>query len=325
MPSISKLRYERDFSEDIIMNKKITVIGSSNIDLILKLNHLPVPGETVCDGSFMQTFGGKGANQAVAAARAGGLVTFITCVGDDNYGIELKEHFKQTQMNIDYIQTAQNTPTGTALIFISDDGENCIGVAPGANNLLTPDHINLCSNSIKSSDIIVIQMEIPEETTKKVLNIAKESNIPVIMNYAPIRDFKINIDNKITGLIVNETEATALTDIDVNDMPGVAAAASYLLSQGLQFVIITLGAVGAYISDKSGLTMTIPAFLVKPVDTTAAGDTFCGALSVAITEGKRLTDAVKFANAASAISVTRIGAQPAIPTREEIEDFTANQ
>jgi ribokinase len=307
------------------MSKKITVIGSSNIDLILKLNHLPKPGETVCDGNFMQTFGGKGANQAVAAARAGGNVTFITCVGDDNYGYELKEYFKQTTMNIDNIHTAINTPTGTALIFISDDGENSIGVAPGANSLLCPDQIDSYSDTIQSSNLILLQMEIPEDTINKILVIAKKLKIPVIMNYAPIRNFNIEIDDSIFGLIVNETEATSLTGIDVKDMAGVTSAAFHLLSKGLQFVIITLGAGGAYISDKSGLSTTIPAFTVKPVDTTAAGDTFCGALSVALTEGNELVDAVKFANAASAIAVTRIGAQPSIPYRDEIDSFLDKQ
>ncbi len=307
------------------MSKNITVIGSSNIDLIIKLSHLPVPGETVCDGDFMQTFGGKGANQAVAAACAGGKVTFITSIGDDNYGEELKKHFISTEMNIDYLHTATDTPTGTALIFISADGENCIGVAPGANNFLVPEQIINSRHIIESSDLILLQMEIPKETTLIILEIAKKSKIPVIMNYAPIRDFHLNVDDKITGLIVNETEAYALTGIDINDISGVEEASRLLLSQGLQFVIITLGAGGSYIAEKTGFTAHIPAFMVTPVDTTAAGDTFCGALTVAITEGKSLVDSIRFASAASALAVTRIGAQPSIPARLEIEEFLSKQ
>lgn len=303
------------------MNKNITVIGSSNVDLIIKLNHLPVPGETVCDGDFLQTFGGKGANQAVAAARAGGKVTFITSIGNDNYGAELKEYFKSIKMNIDYIQTTDSAPTGTALIFISSDGENCIGVAPGANNYLTPEQIDDCRSTICSSDMIVLQMEIPGATTEAILTIAQSFKIPVIMNYAPIRNFEIKIDNKITGLIVNETETNALTDITIHNIADASVAAKKMLSNGIQFVIITLGANGAYIADNAGFTDIVPAFKVTPVDTTAAGDTFCGALSVALTEGLTLPDAVRFANAASAIAVTRIGAQPSIPLRTEIDDF----
>ncbi len=307
------------------MQKNITVIGSSNVDLIIKLQHLPVPGETVFDGDFMQTYGGKGANQAVAASRAGGKVTFITALGDDAYGRALKEHFKNSNMKVDYIHTSPEAPTGTALIFISSDGENCIGVAPGANNFLSPEHIANSYDVIKSSDIILQQMEIPGETTEAILKIANEYSIPVIMNYAPIRNFKVTIDEKITGLIVNEIEATAITGAEVKSIDEVAIAAEQLLKSGLKFVIITLGSNGAYITDNTGTATIIPAFKVTPVDTTAAGDTFCGALAVALIEDKTLTDAVRFANAASAIAVTRLGAQPSIPIRQEINDFLAKQ
>lgn len=302
------------------MDKKITVIGSSNIDFIMKAPHIPKPGETVCDCMFQQTFGGKGANQAVAAARAGGNVTFVTCLGDDPYAPIMLENLKNDGMDVSTIKKFADVSTGSALIMLDDSGENCITVAPCANAKLTPEVVQEFENTIAESDLILLQMEIPLESNREVLELAAKHQVPVIHNYAPIRDASVPVDAKMHGLIVNEIEASELLGIpEINDEQAAEAAES-LRQKGPDFVIVTLGSKGAVIASAEGVK-TVPAFKVTPTDTTAAGDTFCGALGTALMEDKPLAEAVKFASAASAISVTRLGAQPSIPTKQEIEDF----
>lgn len=301
------------------MNKKITVIGSSNIDFIMKAPHIPNPGETVCDCIFQQTFGGKGANQAVAAARAGGEVTFVSCLGDDPYAPIMMENFKKDGLDVSNIKKFDDVSTGSALIMI-DDAENCITVAPCANAKLSPEIVQEFENIIAESDLILLQMEIPLESNREVLEIAAKYQVPVIHNYAPIRDASVPVDGKMHGLIVNEIEASELLGIPEINAEQAAEAAESLRKKGPDFVIITLGSKGAVIASPEGIEK-VSAFAVSPVDTTAAGDTFCGSLATAMMEGKPLTEAVRFASAASAIAVTRLGAQPSIPTREEIDNF----
>ncbi len=303
-----------------IMNKKITVIGSSNIDFIMKMKRLPQFGETVTDAKFMQTFGGKGANQAVAAARAGGDVIFVSAVGDDKLTDEMLGNFINDKMNIDYVFRQKNMSTGAALIMIGEGGGNYISVAPEANYKLTPASVDRAIKAIEVSEIVVLQYEIPEETLKYIMDTCNRLNKKVMWNFAPARDFDMSYIGKTSILVVNETEAEFLTNKKVETDSEVQEAAQDLLNKGVETAIITLGVRGSYIANATNKEF-LPAFKVDAVDTTAAGDTYCGSLAVALIEGKSLKKAVRFAAAASAIAVTRMGAQPSAPTRKEIEDF----
>lgn len=298
----------------------ITVIGSANVDFIMKAPHLPQPGETVTDCAFRQTFGGKGANQAVAAARAGGSVRFVTCLGDDLYAPVLIESLKKDGIDVSRIRTARGTNTGSALVMFDGAGENYLTVSPGANYRVTPAMVKRSENRIADSAMLLLQMEIPLESNLAVLELAARHGVPVLYNYAPVRDASIGVGANMHGLVVNEVEAAALLGIRAVTPADAPAAAGALRRRGPVFVIITLGGKGMAISSRSG-TRFIPAYPVRPVDTTAAGDTFCGALAVALAEKKPLFAAARFAAAAAAITVTRMGAQPSIPFRSEIDHF----
>jgi len=307
--------------------KKITVIGSSNVDLIIKLDSIPKPGETLTGGVFTQVFGGKGANQAVSAARSaadGIQVGFITCLGDDDYSGKIKESFQNDSIEIKNVFIQQGVSTGTALIMVDSRGTNSIGVAPGANFCLLPTHIDEVADDIASSEYIVLQMEIPLETTEHILDFAAENHKKVILNLAPAIALKEHSLEKIAILVVNETEAAFLSECPVNNHQEVILAADSIRNQGVSTVIITLGDKGSFVTDGT-IREFIPSFQVKAVDTTAAGDTYCGALAASLTEGKSLPEAVKFASAAAAISVTRMGAQPSIPVRREIIALLSNE
>lgn len=305
------------------MNKKIVVIGSANVDRIMRVPHLPVVGETVTDGVYAQAWGGKGANQAVAAARAGGSVAFLTAVGDDPEGAAMTRSFARDGIDTTPVVVAPHTASGAALILIDSAGRNCIAVAPGANDALLPEHIAQNAELIRSAAYVVLQMEIPVATTLAVLKLTETAGVPVLFNFAPVRTQDVPVSAAMTGLVVNETEASALSGIAVIDTRTAQASGEALLEKGLQFVIVTLGGEGALLLDADGLRQSVPAFPVTPVDTTAAGDTFCGALTVALVEKKSLHDACHFASAASALSVTQAGAQPSIPSRAQIEVFLA--
>jgi ribokinase len=302
------------------MEKRITVIGSSNVDMIMKLERLPAVGETVTEGEFLQTYGGKGANQAVAAARAGGRVAFVTGLGDDPFGQNVLKNFRQDGLETDRIVIASGVPTGTALVMFDRRGDNYLAVAPGANYALEPAHMDACADLIAQSAMLVMQMEIPVPTIVRALELASGRGVPVLFNFAPMKTRELPVSGQMTGLVVNEVEAAALTGLSVGDAKQAKTAAQALLAQGPEFVILTLGAEGAHVASRA-LRQQIPAFPVTPVDTTAAGDVFCGALAVALVEGTPLLDAVRFASAASALSVTRVGAQPSIPRRDEIDAF----
>ena len=299
---------------------KIVVIGSSNTDMIIKVPRIPRPGETILGGRFMTAAGGKGANQAVAAARAGGDVTFIACVGEDSIGTESLEGFKKGGIDVRLISRDPDYPSGVALIFVSDEGENSIAVASGANMSLTPDRIADNKDVFHSADMLVMQLESPLETVKAAAEIATEKGIPVILNPAPAQLLPDDLLEKVDILTPNESEAEILTGIPVSGIDSARAAAIVLHEKGVGKVIITLGSKGAFVSalDMQGL---VPGFQVEAVDTTAAGDVFNGTLSVALSEGRDLEQAVRFANAAAAISVTKAGAQPSAPKRTEIECF----
>ena len=305
------------------MKKKITVIGSSNVDMIIKLKQLPKPGETIAGGVFTQVLGGKGANQAVAAARAAGpsmSVSFVTCLGNDNYAESMIRSFRNDNLDVNSVFKESGASTGTAFIIVDDNGTNSIAVASGANYLLSPQHIDLALNEILDAEYVILQMEITIDTIKYIIEIANKYRRKVILNVAPAVPLDNDYLAKIDILIVNETEASLLTGIKVDTDNSIAKAAKILRIKGIKTVIITLGANGSYV-DYNKMKKFIPGFKVEAVDTTAVGDTYCGALAVALSEDKNIMYAIQFASAASAISVTRLGAQPSIPSRKAIDEF----
>ncbi|HTY10028.1 MAG TPA: ribokinase [Bacteroidota bacterium] len=302
------------------MKKKIAVIGSSNIDFIMKMPRLPKVGETITDGVFFQTFGGKGANQAVGAARAGGNVSFVNCVGDDDITPRMVDQFNKAGINTDFVFQEKNISSGTALVMIGDLGTNYLSVAPGANYRLTPRHIDKVLDLIKEAEIIVLQYEILPETLKYVLDVCHQRKKRVLWNFAPAREFDRSYLKKVEILVVNESEAEYISGIAVADDASVSKAATEIARLGCETVIITIGARGSFIYSANG-ERWVDAFKVNALDTTGAGDIYCGCLAVALVEGKDISEAVRFATAGAAISVTRLGAQPSAPTRGEIENF----
>ena len=282
---------------------KVVVIGSSNIDMVAQVSHLPAPGETVGDANFMQSLGGKGANQAVAAARLGGSVTFVTSLGNDMYADILKNHFKKEGITTDYIIDDVNHPTGTALIFVAHSGENCIAVAPGANYSLLPGSITHFSEVIDEADIIVMQAEIPYETIKKIALSAKQKGKKVLFNPAPACLIDEELMKAIDILVVNELEASFISGIEYTDN-NLEKIAETLLKAGTSNVVITLGSQGVYMKNVKE-TIQLSGCKVNAIDTIAAGDTFCGALAVVCAKKEIDQEALNFANTAAAIAVTR--------------------
>ncbi len=306
------------------MDKKIVVIGSTNIDITMQLDHLPRMGETVTNGEYYQSFGGKGANQAVGIARSGGNVFFITCLGDDNFSPLLLETFLKDNIQTKYIFIETGITTGTALIMTDSQGRNCIGVAPGANEYLTPEMIDKALPVINEAEMILLQCEIPHKTNKHIIELCYKLGKKVILNLAPARPIEDDYLAKLYLLVVNESEAEFLCGFKVASNSEVEYAGEILLKKGPDNVIITLGARGSYVACE-GKKYFIDSHIVEAVDTTAAGDIYCGALAVALTEGISFEDSVKFATAAAAICVTRLGAQPSAPRRIEIDEFLLKQ
>jgi ribokinase len=302
----------------------ILVVGSSNTDMIIKLDRIPRPGETILGGEFVTAAGGKGANQAVGAARAGGRVTFIARVGRDMFGDQAVAGFRRDGINVNYIVRDPAAPSGIALIFVAKDGENSIAVAGGANGRLSPADVKKAKKAFAGATAVVMQLETPLETVQATAELAAKAGIRVILNPAPARPLPDKLLKLVSILTPNETEAELLTGIKVTDERAAVRAADKLLAKGVGTVILTLGAAGAFVAG-ANVRQLVPGFKVKAVDTTAAGDIFNGALVVALGEGHPLKDAVRFACAAAAISVTRMGAQPSAPTRKEIEQFLRRQ
>ena len=300
------------------MGNAIVVVGSSNTDMIIKLDRIPKPGETVIGGEFSTAAGGKGANQAVAAARAGGKVTFIARVGNDVFGRQAVERFVADGIDASHVLQDSDAPSGVALIFVDERGENSIAVASGANARLTPKDVLSARDAITSADVLMTQLEIPLDAVQAAVDLAVEHGVRVVLNPAPARPLGEEILRHVSVLTPNETEAELLTGIEVSNDAAALAAAEKLHAAGVEAILITLGSRGAFIFDSDHREL-ITGFEVEAVDTTAAGDVFNGALAVALAEGSSLTKAVRFANAAAALAVAKLGAQPSAPTREEIE------
>jgi len=301
-----------------VIKKKIVVIGSSNTDMVIRTPRIPRPGETVLGGEFFMAPGGKGANQAVAAARAGGDVHFIARVGDDIFGRQSYDGFVGAGIHAERIVQDKDSPSGVALIIVGPDGENCIAVASGANARLAVTDVRQAKAVITSADIVLMQLESPLETIQEAAEIAASAGVPVILNPAPARTLSDDILRRLAYLTPNENEAEILTGITLIKKSDLAKAADALLAKGIRAVLITLGAKGVYVASGEKKEV-VPAFKVIPVDTTAAGDAFNGALAVALAEGRPLLEAARFANAAAALATTKMGAQPSLAIRTDIE------
>lgn len=301
---------------------RLTVLGSINVDHIMNIAQFPAPGETVIGKQYQTAFGGKGANQAVACGRSGADITFIACVGDDAIGAEILAQLKHDRIHTAAISVIPETTTGVAMIFVNGDGENVIGISAGANAALTPECFSPYQMIVAQSDALLMQLESPLETVIAAAEIAKKNQTKVILNPAPARELPDSLLRLVDVITPNETEAEKLTGISVSDETGAAKAALALHDKGIEQVLITLGSRGVWLSI-NGEGRCIPGFKVNAVDTIAAGDTFNGAYVTALLEGKPADDAVRFAHAAAAISVTRRGAQPSVPWRKEIDAFLA--
>ena len=301
---------------------RILVVGSSNTDMVVKTRTLPAPGETVTSGQFLMAPGGKGANQAVAAARLGANVTFVTRVGSDMFGDRAIEGYRNEGIHTDLILRDVENATGVALILVDEQGENLISVASGANHALSPEDIENAAERIGQADAVLLQLEIPLQTVERVARMAAEADVPVILDPAPAPDAPLDSDllARITYLTPNESEAKRLTGIDVIDQDSARAAAAKLLEAGPKHVIITLGAKGALVAGPDGVDY-VPSRTVDPVDSTAAGDAFNGGLAVALARRLPLEEAVRYASHVGALSVTRMGAQPSLPTDADVRDF----
>ncbi len=301
------------------MKAKIVVVGSSNTDMVVKVPYIPAPGETLMGSDFMIIPGGKGANQAVAAARAGAYVTFIACVSDDAFGKQAVENYRRDEIDVSCIKVQPGTHSGIALINVADDGENSISVAPGANSYLLPEDIFSIEEVFTNAKMVLVQLEVPIKTVKAAAEVAWMKGVPFVLNPAPGAVIPNDLYEKITILTPNETEAAILTSGKFSE-EYIAAMANELFSRGVKSVVITLGKKGVYVKT-ADFENLISGYDVKAVDTTAAGDVFNGALASALAGGGTLLHAVEFAQKAAAISVTRIGAQPSAPYYDEILGF----
>lgn len=304
--------------------KKLAVLGSINADHILNVQEFPRPGETITGHGYRISFGGKGANQAVAAGRSGANITFIACVGEDDVGRQVRHQLAQDNIDIEPVEAMAGTHTGVAMIFVNSHSENVIAIDAGANASVTPDYLNRYRQRIVEADALLMQLETPLDTIVAAAKLAKESGTTVALNPAPAQALPDELLSRIDIITPNETEAEYLTGIAVTGEEEANRAAAALHAKGIRTVIITLGSRGAWVSVE-GEGQLVKGFRVEPVDTIAAGDTFNGAMMTALLEGRALLDAVRFGHAAAAIAVTRPGAQPSVPWRKEIDEFLAGQ
>lgn len=302
---------------------KLVVLGSVNADHVLQVPSFPRPGETLHGHSYRVIPGGKGANQAVAAARLGADIVFIACVGNDNFGLQIRETFAREGMNNESVMIEDNMPTGIAMIQVAATGENSICISAEANGCLTPARLVPYHHLIEQADTLLMQLETPMETIEAAAKLAKQAGTRVVLNPAPAQSLSDDLLQHLDMITPNETEAEILTGIKVEKIASAQRAADVLHTKGIQQVMITLGSQGVWLSE-NGKGRQVPGFRVEAKDTTAAGDTFNGALLTAMQEGREMEDAIRFAHAAAAISVTRMGAQTSIPHRREVEAFLWN-
>lgn len=302
----------------------LVVLGSINADHILNLNSFPTPGETVTGRHYQVAFGGKGANQAVAAGRSGANIAFIACTGDDDIGERVRKQLASDNIDIAPVSVISGEATGVALIFVNAEGENVIAIHAGANAALSPALVEAQHDRIAQASALLMQLESPIESVLAAAKIARRHNTTVALNPAPARELPDELLSLVDIITPNETEAEKLTGIRVENDKDAAKAALALHAKGIHTVLITLGSRGVWAS-VNGEGHRVPGFKVDAVDTIAAGDTFNGALITALLEETPLPEAIRFAHAAAAIAVTRKGAQPSVPWREEIEAFLGQQ
>ncbi|MDU2941161.1 MAG: ribokinase [Enterobacteriaceae bacterium] len=302
----------------------LVVLGSINADHILNLNAFPAPGETVTGNQYQVAFGGKGANQAVAAGRSGASIAFIACTGDDDTGERIRKQLVSDNIDVEPVSTIAGESTGVALIFVNGEGENVIGIHAGANAALSPALVEAQQERIAQASALLMQLESPIESVLAAAKIAHQHQTVVALNPAPARELPDELLTLVDIITPNETEAEKLTGIAIKNDDDAAKAAQALHNKGIKTVIITLGSRGVWASVE-GKGQRVPGFKVEAVDTIAAGDTFNGALITALLEEKPLADAIRFAHAAAAIAVTRKGAQPSVPWRDEIDLFLRQQ
>lgn len=302
----------------------LVVLGSINADHILNLETFPTPGETVTGNQYQVAFGGKGANQAVAAGRSGANIAFIACTGDDDTGERVRKQLASDNIDVSPVSVVEGESTGVALIFVNAEGENVIGIHAGANAALTTERVEAQRAIISGADALLMQLETPVESVLAAAKIAHENHTTVVLNPAPARVLSDELLALVDIITPNETEAEKLTGIRVENDDDAARAAGALHDKGIGTVIITLGSRGVWVS-ANGEGRRVPGFKVKAIDTIAAGDTFNGALVTALLEGRAMDEAIRFAHAAAAIAVTRKGAQPSVPWRKEIDEFLSQQ
>lgn len=303
---------------------KLVVLGSVNADHVLQVPSFPRPGETLLGHSYQVIPGGKGANQAVAAARLGADTAFIACVGDDSFGHHIMRDFEQDGINIQAVMVEENKPTGIAMIQVAATGENSICISAEANACLTPTRLLPHHDLIECADTLLMQLETPMATILAAAKVAKQASTRVVLNPAPAQALSDELLALVDLITPNETEAELLTGISVSDMDSAQQAAQILHDKGVAQVMITLGSEGVWVSE-SGVGQQVKGFRVQAVDTTAAGDTFNGGLLAGLQAGLVLAEAIRFAHAAAALSVTRHGAQTSIPYYDEVCIFLAEQ
>ena len=296
------------------------MVGSANMDLVGRSPRIPVPGETVLGGDFRMIPGGKGANQAVAAARLGAEVCFVAKLGDDVFGRKLLRNFRQEGLDPTCVTLTLAAASGVALITVDEAGNNAIVVAPGANAVLTPEDVGRAEAEIGSAGAVVTQLEVPVAVVRHTAELARRAKVPFLLDPAPAQELDAELLAMVAVLTPNETEAQILTGVEVLDEASARRAANRLLAMGVGAVILTMGAKGFLLAEGEEMEF-VPSMKVQAVDTTAAGDAFTGSLAVGLAQGRGLREAAAFANRVAALSVTRIGAQPSMPTREEVDGF----
>lgn len=301
----------------------VLVVGSYVTDLMTRTPHLPKPGETVLGGPFQMGPGGKGCNQATAAARSGSNVTYITKLGTDLFGEQALKHFQSEGMNVDFVQQDPDEITGTAQIIVDEQSENSIAVALGACGTITEQDVYAAEEKFKDADIVLVQFETSLAAIQTTIELAAKYDVPLILNPAPYREVSKELLKKVSYITPNEIEASELSGIEVNDEQSARSAAERIFELGVPNVIITLGKQGVYLYTGEGTGELIPAFTVQAVDTTGAGDAFSGGLAHSLASGASLRDAIRYANAVAGLCVTKLGTAPAMPYSEQVAQFLA--